>query len=111
MNPHILVALEFAGFVDPTCPPGKVPLSTKDPMAQDLLAIYAQRRREVDAEFSDGVEIALGSKGFDVEKFTAREAARQKILSIVIEAVQHAESKGLPVAEDTKQLVRAALRT
>jgi hypothetical protein len=48
----------------PTCPPGKVPLSVKDPTAQDLLWQYAQRRREIDAEFSDDLETALLNAGF-----------------------------------------------
>lgn len=37
----------------------------KDPLAQDLLWDYAQRRREEDAEFSDDLELALKAKGFD----------------------------------------------
>lgn len=56
----------------PTCPPGKVPLSTNDPAAQDLLWQYAQRRRagshgsrEVDAEFADDLEAALRGKGYE----------------------------------------------
>ena len=48
----------------PTCPPGKVPLSVKDPTAQDLLWVYAQRRRTVDAEFSDDLETALRAAGY-----------------------------------------------
>lgn len=52
-------------------PAGKVPLSVKDPAAQDLLWEYAQRRRfgshgskETDAEFSDDLEAALKNAGF-----------------------------------------------
>lgn len=56
---------EFQSDKYPTCPAGKVPLSTKDPMAQDLLWEYAQRRRAVDAEFSGDLETALIAKGFD----------------------------------------------
>jgi hypothetical protein len=48
----------------PTCPAGKVPLSVKDPMAQDLLWEYAQRRRAVDAEFADDLEAALALAGY-----------------------------------------------
>jgi hypothetical protein len=48
----------------PTCPAGKVPLSTKDKTAQDLLWEYAQRRRVVDAEFSDDLEAALREDGY-----------------------------------------------
>jgi len=43
---------------------GKVPLSVKDPTAQDLLWEYAQRRRAVDAEFSDDLEAALRATGY-----------------------------------------------
>jgi hypothetical protein len=49
----------------PTCPPGKVPLSVKDKTAQDLLWEYAQRRRVVDAEFSDDLETALRAAGYE----------------------------------------------
>ena len=48
----------------PTCPPGKVPLSVKDVTAQDLLWEYAQRRRAVDAEFSEDLETALRAAGY-----------------------------------------------
>jgi hypothetical protein len=48
----------------PTCPPGKVPLSVEDPNAQDLLWEYAQRRRKMDAEFSDDLETALKAAGY-----------------------------------------------
>jgi hypothetical protein len=63
MGAH-LVNGDFQSDKYPTCPAGKVPLSTKDPMAQDLLWEYAQRRRKVDAEFSDDLEAALRGKGF-----------------------------------------------
>jgi hypothetical protein len=46
-----------------TTPRGKVPLSVKDTTAQDLLWEYAQRRRVVDAEFSDDLEAALKAAG------------------------------------------------
>lgn len=59
-----LIDGEFQSDKYPTCPRGKVPLSTKDPMAQDLLWEYAQRRRVVDKEFADDLETALRAKGF-----------------------------------------------
>ncbi|HEY8948482.1 MAG TPA: hypothetical protein VIM56_06330 [Rhizomicrobium sp.] len=59
-----IVNEEFQSDKYPDCPAGKVPLSTKDPMAQDLLWQYAQRRRTVDAEFSDDLERALLAKGY-----------------------------------------------
>lgn len=63
-HPHIVDG-EFQSDKYPTCPRGKVPLSVKDPTAQDLLWTYAQRRRSVDAEFSDDLEWALRSKGYE----------------------------------------------
>lgn len=63
MGAH-LVRGEFQSDKYPTCPPGKVPLSVRDPMAQDLLWEYAQRRRAVDAEFSDDLETALLAAGY-----------------------------------------------
>jgi len=63
MGEHIVNG-EFQSDKYPTCPPGKVPLSTKDPMAQDLLWTYAQRRREVDWEFSDDLMQVLRDKGY-----------------------------------------------
>jgi len=59
-----LIDGEFQSDKYPTCPRGKVPLSVKDPTAQDLLWEYAQRRRAVDAEFSDDLEAALRATGY-----------------------------------------------
>lgn len=74
MGTHLIDG-EFQSDKYPTCPRGKVPLSTKDPAAQDLLWVYAQRRRsgshgskEVDGQFADDVEEALRLKGFDGSK-------------------------------------------
>jgi hypothetical protein len=64
MGSHIDKNDEFQSDKYPTCPAGKVPLSVKDPMAQDLLWEYAQRRRKVDLEFSVDLEDALVAKGF-----------------------------------------------
>jgi len=58
MGSHIIDG-EFQSDKYPTTPRGKVPLSIKDPSAQDLLWEYAQRRRSVDAEFSTDLETAL----------------------------------------------------
>jgi hypothetical protein len=63
-NPHLING-EFQSDKYPTTPRGKVPLSCKDATAQDLLWEYAQRRRPVDAEFSDALEAALKIAGFD----------------------------------------------
>lgn len=62
-RPHIVDG-EFQSDKYPTCPPGKVPLSVKDPMAQDLLWAYAQRRRTVDVEFANDLEFALEQAGY-----------------------------------------------
>ena len=63
MGAH-LVDGEFQSDKYPTTPRGKVPLSVKDTTAQDLLWEYAQRRRVVDAEFSDDLEAALKAAGY-----------------------------------------------
>lgn len=59
-----LIGGKFKSDKYPTCPPGKVPLSVSDVTAQDLLWEYAQRRRSVDAEFSDDLEAALRLAGY-----------------------------------------------
>src|SRR5678816_4510670 len=63
MGSHIIDG-EFQSDKYPTTPRGKVPLSVKDPTAQDLLWEYAQRRRKIDAEFSEDLETALRSAGY-----------------------------------------------
>jgi len=63
MSAHLIDG-EFQSDKYPTCPRGKVPLSVKDVTAQDLLWEYAQRRRVVDAEFSDDLETALRQAGY-----------------------------------------------
>jgi hypothetical protein len=61
---HIIEG-EFQSDKYPTCPRGKVPLSVKDTTAQDLLWEYAQRRRAMDAEFADDLELALRNAGYE----------------------------------------------
>jgi hypothetical protein len=56
---HINAEGKFQSDKYPTCPAGKVPLSTSDESAQDLLWEYAQRRRAIDPEFSDDLETCL----------------------------------------------------
>lgn len=63
MGAH-LVNGKFQSDKYPSCPAGKVPLSTADASAQDLLYTYAQRRRVVDPEFSDDLGAALAADGF-----------------------------------------------
>ena len=64
-QPHIIDG-EFQSDKFPTCPRGKVPLSVKDPTAQDLLWTYAQRRGAVDAEFAADLETCLRAAGYEV---------------------------------------------
>ena len=64
MGEHIING-KFQSNKYPTCPAGKVPLSTTDPRAQDLLWEYAQRRREIDPEFSEDLEWALINSGYE----------------------------------------------
>ncbi len=64
MGAH-LIGGEFQSDKYPTTPRGKVPLSVKDPTAQDLLYEYAQRRRAVDAEFADDLVMALHEAGYE----------------------------------------------
>ncbi len=63
LRQHIVEG-EFQSDKYPACPRGKVPLSVKDPTAQDLLWEYAQRRRVVDAVFADDLQFALKQAGF-----------------------------------------------
>lgn len=63
-HPHLIDG-EFQSDKYPTTPRNKVPLSTKDKTAQDLLWEYAQRRRAVDAEFATDLEIALTRHGYN----------------------------------------------
>jgi len=66
MGAHLIDG-EFQSDKYPTTPRGKVPLSVKDPAAQDLLWEYAQRHRSIDAEFSSDLEEALHSAGYHPE--------------------------------------------
>jgi hypothetical protein len=73
MGSHIING-QFQSDKYPTCPPGKVPLSVKDPLAQDLLWEYAQRRRAEDMDFSNDLETALRAEGY-VPKLKGHNAA------------------------------------
>jgi len=64
MGNHINKEGKFQSDKYPTCPAGKVPLSVEDTSAQDLLWEYAQRRRLVDAEFSEDLETCLHNAGY-----------------------------------------------
>lgn len=80
MSAHINGDGLFQSDKYPTCPPGKVPLSVKDATAQDLLWEYAQRRRVVDAEFSDDLEACLKAAGYSRELDDLAEANANLIL-------------------------------
>ncbi|KKL63834.1 hypothetical protein LCGC14_2171150 [marine sediment metagenome] len=62
MGEHLING-EFQSDKYPETPRGLVPLKPSDPMAQDLLAIYAERRQSVDPEFSADLLEALRLKG------------------------------------------------
>jgi hypothetical protein len=62
-RPHIVKG-EFQSDKYPKTPRGKVPLSVKDPLAQELLWEYAQRRRQADSQFASDLEFALRKEGF-----------------------------------------------
>jgi len=76
-----LIDGEFQSDKYPETPRGLVPLKPTDPMAQDLLWEYAQRRRAVDKEFSADLEEVLRLNGFDPEK-----ALRQRVRKELIHA-------------------------
>jgi hypothetical protein len=51
----------------------------KDETAQDLLWEYAQRRRVVDAEFSDDLESALRAVGYTPQKTECARCGRTRL--------------------------------
>lgn len=63
MGSHIIDG-QFQSDKYPDTSRGLVPLKPTDPMAQDLLWEYAQRRREVDEEFADDLEEVLRNAGY-----------------------------------------------
>lgn len=64
MGEHLIEG-SFQSDKYPGCPRGKVPLSEKDPLAQDLLAEYARRRRPTDQAFADDLMQALRNHGYE----------------------------------------------
>lgn len=84
MGDHI-VAGEFQSDKYPTCPRGKVPLSVRDVTAQDLLWEYAQRRRVVDAGFSEDLEACLHAAGHDTERSSLAAQVRSVIAIAALE--------------------------
>jgi len=78
-----LIGGQFQSDKYPATPPGKVPLSVKDKTAQDLLWQYAQRRREVDAEFSKDLELALLTAGFRPSQARSSEALKGCVAALL----------------------------
>jgi hypothetical protein len=122
MGAHLIEG-EFQSDKYPTTPRGKVPLSVKDKSAQDLLWIYAQRRREVDAEFSDDLETALKAAGYKppsnesvlaiaawdvLELWHRGELAKGEFEHRMREVVYHFTRTYHPLDKDTEQLVLVA---
>jgi len=67
MGEHLIDG-EFKSDKYPETPKGLVPLKPTDPMAQDLLAIYAYRRTDRDKGFSEDLLEALRLKGYNPEQ-------------------------------------------
>lgn len=96
------------------CPPGKVPLSTSDPDAQDLLFEYAQRHRKRDVVFSDDVQEAVRIDGYVPTPFrgprlTQIEAEALKAMLEWIQSPIADEEPGGRLREAARQLLAASL--
>lgn len=61
MGEHLIDG-EFKSDKYPWCPKGFVPLKLTDPDARAALKLYAERRRSIDAEFSDDLWKAIRIK-------------------------------------------------
>jgi len=66
MGEHINKDGKFQSDKYPDCPAGKVPLSTKDPMAQDLLYEFAERMESKDPIFSGDLKTCLKKDGHSI---------------------------------------------
>ena len=71
MGEHLIDG-EFQSDKYPETPRGLVPLKPTDPMAQDLLAIYAYRRADENKGFSEDLLKALRLKRYSSEKVLDR---------------------------------------
>jgi hypothetical protein len=101
MGTHLVDGKFFQSDKYPTTPLGKVPLSVKDTSCQDLLWEYAQRRRAVDAEFSDDLETALLAAGFKsdlADLLGIDDATQAQGLNKIAVALEQSESHPLGVA-------------
>jgi len=84
----------------PDCPEGLIPFKPTDPMAQDLLWEYAQRRRSVDPEFSDDLETVLRLAGYVPEEEKQVEDKKKWAKSLKVgDVVCDCRYKHLKIAE------------
>lgn len=108
MGAHIVDG-EFQSDKYPTTPRGKVPLSCKDKTAQDLLWEYAQRRRAVDAEFSNDLETVLKTADYDPKETLLLKLSKREVWALMA-AVDIAMRSGkllevLNTTDDDLQLI------
>ena len=101
MGAHLIDG-EFQSDKYPTTPRGKVPLSVKDKTAQDLLWEYAQRRRSVDAEFSDDLETALRGTGY-------RPLTNESVLASMVRGVLKAWDSGEMIKAEFEHKMRETI--
>ena len=105
MGAH-LVNGEFQSDKYPTTPRGKVPLSARDKFAQDLLWEYAQRRRVVDAEFSDDLEAALKVAGYIPKQPEANGGLSLLFYGIQVAALEHIRTEGTAIIHSRGYQIR-----
>lgn len=115
MGAHLIDG-EFQSDKYPTVPRGKVPLSVRDPAAQDLLWEYAHRRRVIDSEFSDDLETALRAAGYCPPALNCVEHAKavEARLRVAIRALTNIEKQATFIPETFEeggilQIAREAL--
>ena len=106
MGSH-LIDDEFQSDKFPKTPRGLVPLSPGDPMAQDLLWEYAQRRRVKDAVFSDDLEEALRLKGYNGRNGSGDEQMRAA--GIAVTRPQQNPERVVVLADGRSRAVRASI--
>ncbi len=84
-RPHLTQRGVFKSDKYGWCKAGFLVLKFTDPMAQDLIADYADRRVEIDQEFSEDVMTALDNVGFFSEEYNPNIFTRfiNRIVSVV----------------------------
>jgi hypothetical protein len=114
MGSHLIDGKFFQSDKYPTTPLGKVPLSVKDKSCQDLLWEYAQRRRSVDAEFSDDLETALLAAGFNsdlADLLGIDDVVQAQGLTKIADALERAENHPTHLGTVLrKQIIEIVLR-